>query len=43
MAKKDKNLIDSIKEFLKTIFFALLIAGLIRTLFFSLFGYLQVQ
>ena len=37
MAKKDKNLIDSIKEFLKTIFFALLIAGLIRTLFFQPF------
>ena len=32
MAKKDKNFIDSIKEFLKTIFL-LLIAGLIRTLF----------
>ena len=37
MAKKDKNLIESIKEFLKTIFFALLIAGLIRTLFFQPF------
>ena len=37
MAKKDKTLIESIKEFLKTIFFALLIAGLIRTLFFQPF------
>ena len=37
MPKKEKNFIESIKEFIKTIFFALLIAGLIRTLFFKPF------
>ena len=34
---KEKNYFGSIKEFIKTIFFALLIAGLIRTLFFQPF------
>ena len=37
MNKKEKNYFESIKEFIKTIFFALLIAGLIRTLFFQPF------
>ena len=37
MKAKEKNYLESIKEFIKTILFALLIAGLIRTLFFQPF------
>ena len=37
MRTKDKTYFESIKEFIKTILFALLIAGLIRTLFFQPF------
>ena len=37
MPKKEKTYFESLKEFIKTIFFALLIAGLIRTLFFQPF------
>ena len=37
MVKPEKSLFESIKEFFKTIFYALLIAGLIRTLFFQPF------
>ena len=37
MRVKEKTYLESIKEFIKTILFALLIAGLIRTLFFQPF------
>ena len=37
MKAKEKTYFESIKEFIKTILFALLIAGLIRTLFFQPF------
>ena len=37
MIKKEKTYLESIKEFIKTILFALVIAGLIRTLFFQPF------
>ena len=37
MSAKEKTYFESIKEFIKTILFALLIAGLIRTLFFQPF------
>ena len=37
MRVKEKTYFESIKEFIKSIFFALLIAGLIRTLFFQPF------
>ena len=37
MRAKEKTYFESIKEFIKTILFALLIAGLIRTLFFQPF------
>ena len=37
MRSKEKTYFESIKEFIKTILFALLIAGLIRTLFFQPF------
>ena len=37
MNRKEKTYFESIKEFIKTIIFALLIAGLIRTLFFQPF------
>ena len=37
MTRKERTFFESLKEFMKTIFFALLIAGLIRTLFFQPF------
>ena len=37
MLKKEKTFLESIKDFVKTILFALIIAGIIRTLFFQPF------
>lgn len=42
MADKQKNE-DSIGELIKTVVYALLIAGVVRTLFFSHFGFHRDQ